>query len=842
MFSAKALVGVFAAQSTHHVLSQQVGLHFKTSRPFYFDHNSVEINGKPYPTLGGVKSKNGMYIITDRLGNQYLTASVDAAKDPFLFYLGCNLNTGNLFALVERLGGDVEMLVKLIRQPIIQDYLNSKAVNDRLGNKFKKADRTIIRDILQKYKQSSSEYLAETNETVSPEQVAYYKEQREELGMYTDEMLNKKSGKDFNKIQMHLLDDFLYLQDAARVVSKSIATIKFDTAGPGKDIVQSLTLKSSYENFVRQMNGDRGFTLGTLEDVNVNSGEIKEGVNQIFEENSELANIGTPEQYSQYLDTIFPDSKVKDIVYHGSKNKFDIFDKSKLGSNTNPNKEFPQFNDSYLGFHFTSNPQYYRNRFEFGSKYEKNLNEYLAVLNIQNPKDIADKDEFSQNNIQFVKPEEVKNNDSIIYDYLDIVDFTTGKRVEKYTNNYVVFEPEQIHILGSKQDIEGFKEFVKSNKLETTLVPAPYANIVDKTLLNVFYKSSFNFVIDMYKDMVAILKPEYNNLRQAFELLNNPSFGFVTKVTDDKSGTLLYGSMINMILQRNNGFKPELFFGNKTVVNKILEIQKDLNNELNTNYLFTNFFNPEVNQDVNLPNIVSVQNKNIDSKEADFITQSFGELKKLYEELYNDLIEASLFQTGVVTSPVSFYRFIPHNDMLGKMKSLMKADNIDTTQNIIDNLLGNIGPAMNNIQKVSAAKGDTLGDIIEIPMKRSKGKTYINYIRKSSKGETITETFKNSSGDMYIRLQPSNYKSLFYNFVNDLTLESQEQDELQQVEPNNEEALDDLDITFGKQEEISAWGNLEPTVQNNLKAKGITENLFNNSSLEEQETLKNCHG
>jgi hypothetical protein len=127
-------------------------------------------------------------------------------------------------------------------------------------------------------------------------------------------------------------------------------------------------------------------------------------------------------------------------------------------------------------------------------------------------------------------------------------------------------------------------------------------------------------------------------------------------------------------------------------------------------------------------------------------------------------------------------------------------------------------------------------------MKRSKGKTYINYIRKSSKGETITETFKNSSGDMYIRLQPSNDKSVFYNFVNDLTLESQEQDELQQVEPNNEEALDDLDITFGKQEEISAWGNLEPTVQNNLKAKGITENLFNNSSLEEQETLKNCHG
>lgn len=34
--------------------------------------------------------------------------------------------------------------------------------------------------------------------------------------------------------------------------------------------------------------------------------------------NTELNTIGTEEQYSQYLNTIFPDSKIKDIVYHGS--------------------------------------------------------------------------------------------------------------------------------------------------------------------------------------------------------------------------------------------------------------------------------------------------------------------------------------------------------------------------------------------------------------------------------------------------------------------------------------------------------------------------------------------
>ena len=41
--------------------------------------------------------------------------------------------------------------------------------------------------------------------------------------------------------------------------------------------------------------------------------DTKKGVNFVFEQSPELAQIGTPEQYSQYLDTIFPDSKVAEI-------------------------------------------------------------------------------------------------------------------------------------------------------------------------------------------------------------------------------------------------------------------------------------------------------------------------------------------------------------------------------------------------------------------------------------------------------------------------------------------------------------------------------------------------
>jgi len=54
---------------------------------------------------------------------------------------------------------------------------------------------------------------------------------------------------------------------------------------------------------------------------------IKPGVQELFDINPELASVGTPEQYSAYLDSIFPESKVKDVVYHGTNKKFDKFDK-----------------------------------------------------------------------------------------------------------------------------------------------------------------------------------------------------------------------------------------------------------------------------------------------------------------------------------------------------------------------------------------------------------------------------------------------------------------------------------------------------------------------------------
>ena len=46
----------------------------------------------------------------------------------------------------------------------------------------------------------------------------------------------------------------------------------------------------------------------------------------MFEQNPKLSDIGNQQQYSNYLESVFPNSQVKQIVTHFSLNQFDKFD------------------------------------------------------------------------------------------------------------------------------------------------------------------------------------------------------------------------------------------------------------------------------------------------------------------------------------------------------------------------------------------------------------------------------------------------------------------------------------------------------------------------------------
>lgn len=100
----------------------------------------------------------------------------------------------------------------------------------------------------------------------------------------------------------------------------------------------------------------------------------KENIDFVFNQNTDLVNIGTKEQYLEYLNTIFPDSKIKDIVYHGTNSQFDKFDKSKIGTNAS------LVELSKLGFFFTDN----RRVSDFYGKTKP------CLINLRNPAKIRD--------------------------------------------------------------------------------------------------------------------------------------------------------------------------------------------------------------------------------------------------------------------------------------------------------------------------------------------------------------------------------------------------------------------------------------------------------------------
>ncbi len=203
--------------------------------------------------------------------------------------------------------------------------------------------------------------------------------------------------------------------------------------------------------------------------------QIKEGVDFVFEQNPELSQIGTKEQYSEYLETIFPESKAKDIMWHGSQRRFENFDLENHSSSGNFG----------IGIYTTPDKSW-------AKKYASRISGVLngIILNIKDPfitslkyREYYGGDTF----VPKIKMSELIKNDGILnYDGLDrdnlklfnqyLTEYLGSKdeaglpayQDKIYSNPYlkeaVVFENEQAHILGTQQDIENFKKFVADEK------------------------------------------------------------------------------------------------------------------------------------------------------------------------------------------------------------------------------------------------------------------------------------------------------------------------------------------------------------------------------------------
>lgn len=176
----------------------------------------------------------------------------------------------------------------------------------------------------------------------------------------------------------------------------------------------------------------------------------KQEVSDIFKESSQLAKIGSEQEYSEYINSIFPDSKVKDIVYHGTEFEFNKFDKEAVSLRGEGG-----WVTNFEGFHFAT---------DLKTAESPSLNKGLGnrkilriLLNSKSVKEVKDSPHAAFSMEYW--DSEIRNAKKNKFDTLKYINEYEGNDI-----NYVVFEPEQIHILGNKSDIEGFKQWKENNK------------------------------------------------------------------------------------------------------------------------------------------------------------------------------------------------------------------------------------------------------------------------------------------------------------------------------------------------------------------------------------------
>lgn len=179
--------------------------------------------------------------------------------------------------------------------------------------------------------------------------------------------------------------------------------------------------------------------------------------------NEIVPNYEAEKLYAKYIETIFPESKVKDIVYHSSPNKIDEF----LSPEDEEYTKQQSTSTGCAGIYFSDNKNYTK-RYITTDNMRAEGYTYPVLLNIKNPLIASQRydDGFTPNTFSFVK---VWHIDKEFKNYLDVNNFDSvisGDFLKNTTNRmeYVVLNPSQIHILGSKDDIERFKEFVSKNE------------------------------------------------------------------------------------------------------------------------------------------------------------------------------------------------------------------------------------------------------------------------------------------------------------------------------------------------------------------------------------------
>jgi hypothetical protein len=305
----------------------------------------------------------------------------------------------------------------------------------------------------------------------------------------------------------------------------------------------------------------------------------KDGIDFVFNQNSELINIGSKEEYLNYINSIFPDSKIKDIVYHGSINKsIENFDKELIGTK---NK---QSTGTELGIFFTSQQDIAKGFSieevdPYGELYgEEDYNKYgkiyPVILNINNlySEEILDK-------YNYVIPNKVNKVNNLLKIY-DGIYFHTINYQDKLVDEYIIKESNQIHILGNNQDIKGFKEFVKNNNKPVSSSINEFSKRSKHSLL-LNSKNDYKIVNSQEFNNFANKNNEVNNFLQDFRNINGNIYTFRTSYETIANTVLSNANKLNLnpsLTKVNDNFIVKLSY--TTSLYQSLDKEQSLKDQL----------------------------------------------------------------------------------------------------------------------------------------------------------------------------------------------------------------------------------------------------------------------
>jgi hypothetical protein len=311
-----------------------------------------------------------------------------------------------------------------------------------------------------------------------------------------DTNLNKIT---FGEIDSTSTHDYYTIQYEGKTIGKIdlnsygyIDGIEIDTKYRNKGLGKSIYRKVNSELLQGNLKSD---SLGRIsEDAKrvweslVKSGEAvktSDGYSFIQSQKTPQQKQQALQLYSQYLDTIFPTSKVKEIVYHGSNQKINQFEIKKeplihFGSKNAALQRGDVLNQVLLNvkdLQTIKDGMWFLGTDEGGLLKEllgRNILTIEEVKSINEAKNKAIRESpYFHENYRMALPEgekagnkklqEIFKDKNIGFEYINLSE-------DKGSTSYAIPSQEQIHILGSKQDIEGFKKYVnKNNPIQQTI-------------------------------------------------------------------------------------------------------------------------------------------------------------------------------------------------------------------------------------------------------------------------------------------------------------------------------------------------------------------------------------